>query len=144
MRASEAQSRKKKDPDGFECARLSLGGSRYLSQHGDLLCRHGVSADPRPCSGTQHPPKITACAGKPQIPPGLGSGALIAACFIQPVSPVLSFRCFQYLKPVFFMTMFLLAFPHEIFLFPCLLVPEKMWFCALFSYGWEVSGCPLK
>lgn len=33
--------------------------------------------------------KITACAEKLQIPPGLSSRALIAACFIQPVSPVL-------------------------------------------------------
>lgn len=42
-----------------------------------------------PSSGTQNPWKITACAGKLQIPPGLSSRALIAACFIQPVSPVL-------------------------------------------------------
>lgn len=110
-----------------------------------LLCKHGISADPRPCSGTQNPWKITACTGKLQIPPGLSSRALIAACFIQPVSPVLYvvFYMFSIFKACFSWQCFFWHF-HKVSVFSCLLIPEKMWFCALFSYSCEISGCPLK
>lgn len=106
------------------------------------LCRHGISAEPRPSSGTENPWKIP---GK--FPPGLSSRALIAACFIQPVPPVLCvvLYMFSIFKACFSWQCFFWHF-HTMFFFffPCLSVPDKMWFCALFSYGCEISGCPLK
>lgn len=106
------------------------------------LCRHGISAEPRPSSGTENPWKIP---GK--FPPGLSSRALIAACFIQPVPPVLCvvLYMFSIFKACFSWQCFFCHF-HTMFFFffPCLSVPDKMWFCALFSYGCEISGCPLK